>query len=821
MDGSGTPPDSATTARESLRRTFESDKDDNVEGLSKAPILQDKIERDSQNNDMTGHVDDGEDDEASIPLERSHTYVREFWKFHMRGADDDEEQDWWFASTAIPLLAATIGPLANVLSIAALITSWRNNYDTDYPGIDDASIGYADPHWCIALNAASLFCGFIGNVFLLFNFTRRIRYIVALPMTIILWYFATGILMGITISMDKFVPPVQPLQTYSQGFWHAVIAATLYLIASMMLMVNMLGYFLGHYPQHFDLTDEQRNLILQTMMFFFWLAGGAGVFSKLCGWSYVDALYFADVTVLTVGFGDFYAPNDAGRGLVFPYSVGGIIILGLMVTSIRKFAQELGHNKVIKHHVETKRARTFDRAVTNSFEAAQKYQSEEQLKKHKQKKGPRPSISAPFDPQKRTIAFDPDIDLERGGSPDRQKTWKNLKSPLSPLKSPMSAISKSSSFMSRRSITMPIQRLRRVRTQRTKLLILREEKDRFDAMRAIQRSTKHFKQYFALTMSVIAFGLLWCVGAVVFWRVEQSEQGLSYFEALYFCYVSLLTIGYGDLAPKSNAGKPFFIVWSLVAVPTMTILISDMGDTVIASYKRRTFALADWTVLPQEGKFRAFLDKHVVAMHYVDKWLLRRAEKKRIKGGFPGPAEDPDLNLKPTIEQLATDDDLDEHDLARKLAVAIRRTADELSRGDKQPYSYEEWVEFSRLIRFSQFNPGAQKAGVEEEEQEEGLIEWDWIGEDSPMMADESESEWVLDRLCESLDRYMRRMVPDHVKQRRKSQVEERLSFSRRGSQADGPRRTSRSRPPVEARKSSRTSQSPNFRSMASMRMQQ
>lgn len=46
-------------------------------------------------------------------------------------------------------------------------------------------------------------------------------------------------------------------------------------------MVNMLGYFLGHYPQHFDLDDDQRTLILQTMMFFFWLAGGAAVFSKV------------------------------------------------------------------------------------------------------------------------------------------------------------------------------------------------------------------------------------------------------------------------------------------------------------------------------------------------------------------------------------------------------------------------------------------------------------------------------------------------------------------------------------------------------------
>ena len=44
----------------------------------------------------------------------------------------------------------------------------------------------------IGINAASLVCGFVGNMFLLFNFTRRVRYITALPCTIILWYLATG-----------------------------------------------------------------------------------------------------------------------------------------------------------------------------------------------------------------------------------------------------------------------------------------------------------------------------------------------------------------------------------------------------------------------------------------------------------------------------------------------------------------------------------------------------------------------------------------------------------------------------------------------------
>jgi potassium channel subfamily K len=45
----------------------------------------------------------------------------------------------------------------------------------------------------IILNAISLGMGFFGNFCLLLNFTRRIRYIIALPATIISWYFATGI----------------------------------------------------------------------------------------------------------------------------------------------------------------------------------------------------------------------------------------------------------------------------------------------------------------------------------------------------------------------------------------------------------------------------------------------------------------------------------------------------------------------------------------------------------------------------------------------------------------------------------------------------
>ena len=138
----------------------------------------------------------------------------------MRPDTDDLPTDWWFCSTAIPLLAATIGPLANVLSIAALVTPWRQNYNPQFPDVDDQAVGFRDPKWCLGLNGASLACGFVGNFFLLLNFTRRVRYIVALPVTIVLWYIATGI---VSLVCSFFV-----LLSFRTGFACASLGYSLY-----------------------------------------------------------------------------------------------------------------------------------------------------------------------------------------------------------------------------------------------------------------------------------------------------------------------------------------------------------------------------------------------------------------------------------------------------------------------------------------------------------------------------------------------------------------------------------------------------------------
>lgn len=99
----------------------------------------------------------------------------------------------------------------------------------------------------------------------------------------------------------------------------------------------------------------------------------------------------------------------------------------------------------------------------------------------------------------------------------------------------------------------------------------------------------------------------------------------------------------GDLAPKSSAGRCFFVIWSLIAVPTMTILVSDLGDTVVDRFRRWSDRFADFTVLPKYGVWRKFLDKHPWLFKMAD-WLHKqmadKEERKRVERGFE--LDDPD-----------------------------------------------------------------------------------------------------------------------------------------------------------------------------------
>jgi potassium channel subfamily K len=143
---------------------------------------------------------------------------------------------------------------------------------------------------------------------------HRLRFSIAQPITIVGFTVSSGLLIAdiiaLTISHSYRLPSNSPASAAARhaltsAFYYAIMAAGIYLIIALLMCLTVYGAWKGHYARQFSLTAAQRTLMLQTMSFFTYLLLGALVFSHVEKWEYLDAVYWADVTLLTVGLGDY------------------------------------------------------------------------------------------------------------------------------------------------------------------------------------------------------------------------------------------------------------------------------------------------------------------------------------------------------------------------------------------------------------------------------------------------------------------------------------------------------------------------------------
>ena len=89
-------------------------------------------------------------------------------------------------SSYFPLIAACLGPLANMISIVALVEHWKVDIITRKNVPDIPKV--------VVMNAVSLALGLIGNISLLMNFSRSVKYLVSQSVSIIAWLCASALL---------------------------------------------------------------------------------------------------------------------------------------------------------------------------------------------------------------------------------------------------------------------------------------------------------------------------------------------------------------------------------------------------------------------------------------------------------------------------------------------------------------------------------------------------------------------------------------------------------------------------------------------------
>jgi voltage-gated potassium channel len=72
-------------------------------------------------------------------------------------------------------------------------------------------------------------------------------------------------------------------------------------------------------------------------------------------------------------------------------------------------------------------------------------------------------------------------------------------------------------------------------------------------------------------------GALVLTGSIFYWRFEDW----TYFEALYFCIVTLTTVGYGDFSPTTTTTQIFTIFYILTGFGVLVALLTSVAQQYI------------------------------------------------------------------------------------------------------------------------------------------------------------------------------------------------------------------------------------------------
>jgi voltage-gated potassium channel len=93
------------------------------------------------------------------------------------------------------------------------------------------------------------------------------------------------------------------------------------------------------------------------------------------------------------------------------------------------------------------------------------------------------------------------------------------------------------------------------------------------AIRTLWRDP-HFRSLARLAVIAITSG------TVFYWLVEDLRP----IDSLYFSVITLASVGYGDFAPKTDAGKLFTVVYVLVGVGILLSFLTRVAAQVVSTH---------------------------------------------------------------------------------------------------------------------------------------------------------------------------------------------------------------------------------------------
>ncbi len=149
-------------------------------------------------------------------------------------------------------------------------------------------------------------------------------------------------------------------------------------------------------------------------------------------------------------------------------------------------------------------------------------------------------------------------------------------------------------------------------------------------------------------MILALLALVLVIGASLFYYFEKDVQSsvlgheFTYWEALYWAFITATTIGYGDISPHTDAGRAVAVAVAIGGIASFTALVGLIANSLVEHTTRRLLGL---------GRVR--MQNHVVIIGWtktVDRLIDEiRANQRDAKIVVVDPDVPPDVSEKAVI----------------------------------------------------------------------------------------------------------------------------------------------------------------------------
>ncbi|PWY97286.1 voltage-gated potassium channel [Testicularia cyperi] len=477
-----------------------------------------------------------------------------------------------------PIFSGLVAPFSIVLEIPGLTSKWYADIDPD--GI---VIRFIDNPTILTVGLAiSLGAAVVANLAIICRFLEILRPRVCLALAIagfVLHDLINVVALG---TFGGIYGPKDDGLSLSASYWMVCTSTiTSALVTASLVMDYLRTKDFKHAGS--GLTQLQKGLVLAGMGLLLYLSLGSLIFTFVIGIDFITALYFSTATILTVGFGDVVPPTAGGKVLVILYAPCGIILVALVVSAARNTILETFQESLMKRRREHRQRMAERRAAETSIK--------------RQDRALRRLLTRTF-----SFTTSDNRDVPAGNETDQSEFATAIErmeqdaASSPPDKSSSNAASSSSAeFAAHGEPIREAPRLHPLGTTGDPALqleiealqhqLLTEQQRTEEEFRAFEEHAQKEAQYAARLKIVLAASLtagFWLLGAVAFKFAERWSYG----GALWFCFIAMITIGYGDYHPATQLGRAIFVIWGLLGVAVLTILLAVVQDAFGSVFHR-------------------------------------------------------------------------------------------------------------------------------------------------------------------------------------------------------------------------------------------